>query len=158
MVLVVLFAALAGVVLFYLWRLWRRRHSPAIKTVAESTPATPDLADDTTTAEELPVDRWVALGRDLVAQGDLRLALRAFYFATLAHLADNDFLTIAKYKSNRDYVIEFRRRAHQHHDALTAFSKNVTLFDAAWYGMQDVTHDMVTLFTANHERIVRLGE
>jgi hypothetical protein len=66
-------------------------------------------------------------------------------------------LLIAPYKSNRDYIAELRRRAHEEKELVTVFSKNVTFFDKAWYGMYDVTMKHVEAFSSNHKRITALA-
>ncbi len=88
----------------------------------------------------------------------MRLALRALYFATLAHLADAKMLSVAKYKSNRDYVSELRRRVHEKKDLVSIFTANVTLFDKAWYGMYEVTMNDIDAFSSNYERITAFAE
>ena len=73
---------------------------------AEIVPARPDLNDASVTAAQLPEDEWLKLAGELLNQGDLRLALRAFYLATLAHLAAREIVSLARFKSNHDYEIE----------------------------------------------------
>ena len=99
------------------------------------------------------MDRWLNLARELTRKGSLRLALRAFYFATLAFLAQQDMIFIAKYKSNRDYEAELKRRAHERKDMIHIFSTCVKFFDNAWYGMGDVTLNDVNLFSSNFKQI-----
>jgi hypothetical protein len=99
------------------------------------------------------VDRWLNLARELTRKGSFRLALRAFYLAILAFLAQQDMIVIAKYKSNRDYESELRRRAHERKDIIDLFSGCVHYFDKAWYGMADVTLNDVDLFSSNFKRI-----
>jgi hypothetical protein len=55
---------------------------------------------------------WTRLGREFRQRGELRLALRAFYLASLSHLAAKGLVTVARFKSNRDYERELRRRGH----------------------------------------------
>ena len=83
----------------------------------------------------------------------MRLALRAFYFASLAHLATRNLITIAKFKSNRDYERELRRRGHSLPDLLSLFGENVSTFDSTWYGMHEINQEAVGQFLANVERI-----
>ncbi len=83
----------------------------------------------------------------------LRLALRALYLASLAHLGQRELIVIAKFKSNHEYERELRRRAQTREELLAAFGQNITTFEAAWYGMHEVTRDNLDQFTANFERI-----
>lgn len=91
-------------------------------------------------------------------QGSLRLALRAFFLATLAHLAKQEMITIAKYKSNREYEQELHRSAHHKQGIPALFSKNVAVFDRSWYGMYKVTPEDIKRFISNQERIMAFVE
>jgi len=128
----------------------RRRTGTAQVT---ATASTPDLEDEKTTADELPEDDWSRLGRRYLEQGDFRVALRAFYLATLAHLAARGLLTITRSKSNRDYERELRRRGHAIANLPALFGENVGIFDRAWYGLYEVDADVVEHFLGNLERM-----
>lgn len=147
----ILVAAVALVMLLVrAYRLgWRR--TEAIR--AEVISARPDLNDESVTAAQLPEDEWLKLARELLNKGELRLALRAFYLATLAHLAGREIVSIARFKSNRDYVFEVNRRARGSAELQAAFSANVSAFDRAWYGLYDVTGEVLAQFQSNFERI-----
>ena len=93
------------------------------------------------------------MGRELLGRGELRLALRAFYFASLTHLAARNLITIAKFKSNHDYERELGRRGHALPDTLSLFGENVSMFDRSWYGLHDVSPALVDKFLANFERM-----
>ena len=101
----------------------------------------------------MPEDEWLRLANEMLAKGDLRLALRAFYLATLAHLAAREIVSIARFKSNRDYETEVNRRARGATELRAAFADNVQSFDRAWYGLYEVTTDGVARFRSNFERI-----
>jgi len=150
LVLVGLFLCVLAIVL---WRTRRRRGKHQVRAVDEAISSRPDLTDDRVGADELPVDRWLALARELIEKGEWQLALRALYLASLAHLADHELITIARHKSNRDYELELKRRAHDQLDLVAVFSKNVAIFERAWYGMHEVTHEEMKRFTTNQERI-----
>jgi hypothetical protein len=140
---------------FLLYRVWRDRQ-PAVAAIAgEPIQPAPDLTDETLGADQLPEDSWTRLGRELLARGELRLALRAFYLASLAHLAGRNLIGLAKFKSNRDYENELRRRGHVFPDLLSLFAENVSVFDRAWYGLHEVTADAISRFEANVESIRR---
>jgi hypothetical protein len=141
-----------------LWRTWRRRRKREGGVVSEAISFTPDLTNDQLGADELSTDRWLALAQELMEKGEFRLVLRALYLASLAHLAEHEMITIAKYKSNRDYELELQRRAHDQLDLQAVFSHNVAMFDRTWYGMYEVTQEEMKHFTANQERIMACGE
>jgi hypothetical protein len=142
----------AGVLVAIAIRVWRRRNAP-VPVVAAVVTATPDLADENVGADQLPEDGWTTLGRDLLERGEYRLAIRAFYLATLAHLAKRSLIGIAQFKSNRDYEIELRRRAHAIPGMLALFSENLSVFERIWYGMHDVSRDLVQDFASTVDRI-----
>jgi hypothetical protein len=151
------FAVLAGVVcvlVMFLWRAWRRR-----KTVgavqAQAVPGVPDVADERVLATELPADGWLRQARELMEAGELRLALRAMYLASLSHLAQAELIRVASFKSNRDYERELTRRARHRDELLRAFGENVAVFERSWYGWHEVTREMLARFGANVERIQR---
>ena len=138
---------------FLLLRAWSRAKRRPSAIASEAVPMVPDLADENVGAEQLPENGWIKLGRELLERGEFRLALRAFYFASLAHLAARGLITVAKFKSNRDYERELRRRGHALPDLLVTFGDNVLVFDRSWYGMHEVNQELVGQFLANVERI-----
>lgn len=146
---VLLGAVLLGLAI-YSWRQYRKRkRTPPV--VAEPVAAVPDLTAETVTADALPVERWLALARELAARGELRLALRAYYLAGLARLAQQNLLTIARSKSNRDYWRELRRRAHALPGMLTAFEQTMLDFERVWYGDYPVDSDQLERFAATQQ-------
>ena len=112
-----------------------------------------DLEDEDVTASQLPEDEWMRLAREKMAAGDYRLALRALFLATLAHLGDQRILTIARSKSNGDYLREMRYRGRAPEPVKEAFHENVRAFERAWYGWHEVTPETMEGFTRNYERI-----
>jgi hypothetical protein len=135
-----------------LFRFWQKRQPP-IEAQAEAMPPAPDLDDERTGADQLPEDGWLQLARELLGRGELRLALRAYYLASLAHLAERNLIVIARHKSNRDYERELVRRAHAVPELTGLFSANVSIFDRAWYGRHDVTVEGLESFAANVSRM-----
>ncbi len=124
---------------------------------AEPAAAAVDLSADDVAADQLPQEQWWQMAQDLLARGDRRTALRAMYLASLAMLGERGLIRIARFKSNREYRRELDRRAHALGDIATAFGQNVSFFEDAWYGLHDVTDEIVRLFCQNHERIRRIG-
>ncbi len=150
--LVVLLIGLACVLAVILLRLWpgRDRRKP---TAAEAAQAIPDLEDEKVGADQMPEDGWAQLTRDLLSRGELRLALRACYLGSLAHLAARNLLSLAKFKSNRDYVRELDRRSHALPEVAEAFAENVLVFDRVWYGLHEVSQELLEHFMSNVERM-----
>jgi len=147
-----LLALVAGTAAIFFWRAWKGRRRTT-EAVSQAVGPVPDLADENVVASQLPEDEWLKLAGDLMGKGEMRLALRAFYLANLAHLARREMITVAKFKSNRDYAQELRRRARAWPEVQTAFAQNVTIFDRVWYGLHEVTADVLQLFQVNFEKI-----
>jgi uncharacterized membrane protein YuzA (DUF378 family) len=139
-----------------LYRVWRDRRPPAV-IASEPIQPGPDINDENVGADELPGDRWTKLAREFLERGELRLALRAFYFASLAHLASRNLISLARFKSNRDYERELRRRGHSFPDLLSVFGDNLGSFERVWYGRHEVNPELVDRFAANAERMKAAG-
>ena len=150
----ILIAVVVVIIGLLVWFLWRSR-SRAARIGMKATPATPlpDLTSDDVSGDELPVDGWTALALELLERGELRLAMRAFYFSSLAHLASRSLVNIAKFKSNRDYERELLRRSHALPNLTASFSDNVTIFDRVWYGQHAIDGELMQQFRGNVERI-----
>jgi hypothetical protein len=148
-----LIAVVASTLAIIIYRALRgRRKSPPV-IASEAILPVPDLADENVGADQLPEEGWTKLARELLAHGEFRLAMRAFYLASLSHLAARNLISIARFKSNRDYERELRRRGHSFPDLLSIFRQNISIFEAVWYGMHQVTADSVNQFALNVERI-----
>jgi hypothetical protein len=133
------------------------------RTAFQETPAAADiksvdLNDETITADALPRERWLDMARDMMAKGEARTALRAYYLAVLAQLGDRGRIAIARYKSNRDYLAELSRRSHAEPELLDLFSRCITSFERAWYGMHLVAESQLHQFVSDQERISLLVE
>lgn len=113
----------------------------------------PDLRSEEVIADQLPEDGWVRLAREHAARGELVLAIRASWLAGLAHLGRREFIRIARFKSNRDYDRELRRRARDRDALLSAFDANLLSFERCWYGQHEATLEHLQQFEGNLERI-----
>jgi hypothetical protein len=51
------------------WRMWQRRRKGAPESVVGTVSPAPDLEQDDVSADQLPMDRWLELGRGLMEQG-----------------------------------------------------------------------------------------
>lgn len=148
-----LLAVVASVLAIAILRMWRRRRRPAGEVEAQPVAALPDLDDENIVADQLPEDDWLRMARELAEQGDFRSALRALFLASLAHLAQREMITLARFKSNREYERELQRRARARPEVQTAFAENVTIYDRVWYGLHETSREIVDQFTSNLERI-----
>jgi hypothetical protein len=145
-------ACVVAVLVFLVWRAWKDR-SPRIVTTEVCAKPAPDITREDLDAAALPEEDWLNLARELMGKGELRLALRALYLATLACLARQELVTIAKYKSDREYELELQRRSHTHPHLVGIFAENRVLFESAWYGLHEVTRGIMDRFLRNQERI-----
>ena len=153
-VLILLLLLFIAVLIFVIFRIWRRQHTGVIAAVAAEVSAPPDLNDESTKADDLPANRWLVLAEELTAKGELRLAMRALYLATLAYLAEHQLITIEIYKSNREYEQELRRRAHERKELLSIFAKSLNLFECVWYGKYRIPRSEFNDYAANQKRIL----
>jgi len=146
-------AAIIGLVVFLI-HVWRNlRRPPAAAVASEPVLPAPDLMDENVRADQLPEDGWTKLARELLERGEFRLAMRAFYLASLAHLAARNLITIARFKSNRDYERELRRRAHSLPDLLAVFAGQISVFERIWYGTHEATGELAHRFAAGLEKL-----
>ena len=148
-----LVAVAAAALAIFLYRVWRGRQKSRTIVASEAIFPTPDISDENIGADQLPEDGWMKLARELLERGEFRLAMRAFYLASLSHLAARNLISIARFKSNRDYERELRRRAHAFPDLLSIFDDNLSVFERIWYGMHEVNPDLVNRFSDNVEKI-----
>jgi len=154
--LVVALAAVVVVIVLFLRHQLRRDDKDDAADDESTTQAKPDLERDDTTADQLPEEGWLGMAADLLAKRQYRLALRAMYLACLAGLAQRELVKIGRSKSNHDYVVELRRRAHATPGLMEPFLENVAAFETAWYGMHDVTESAVRRFRDNQQRMYTL--
>jgi len=150
-ILLIVVLAVALAIVFV--RMWQERHRRPLVTTAQVAAAKPDVADEATTADQMPEDEWLALARELAGRGELRLALRAVFLATLSHLAQRGFVHIARFKSNMDYRTELERRAHAQPGLLAPFEESTDVYEAVWYGNHAATSELLECVISNQERL-----
>jgi hypothetical protein len=155
---IVLLSGLLCTLVYILWRSWRRRQNAQAEIAATAVESTPDLEDESTTADDLPVNRWLELARELTEKGSLRQAIRAFYLAILADLAAHELITIEKFKSNREYEVELGRRAHQKEGLLKTFSNSRDVFERVWYGMYKISRPDLDHYAAIQKRLMTIAQ
>ena len=115
-----------------------------------------DLESEAVVATQLPEDEWIRMAREKIEKGEYRLAVRALFLASLAHLGEHGLLNISRFKSNRDYRGELSLKARSMPVVIEAFSENVSLFEWVWYGLHDIGKDAIERFTANYEKITSI--
>lgn len=132
----------AGGALFWL----RRQRATASLSIPQAIAPLPDLGEGAL-ASVRSEDEWFVLAGRLEAEGELRFALRAAYFGLLAGLAQREWLTIRRDRTNREYLDEFtrrwRRRPHAAVDSRATIPEKLRAslrqFDRVWYGSHLLT-------------------
>ncbi len=147
---------LAVWLIFWMIRWFKNARPVRSEETDDTAPMEVDLSDENITAEDLPLDRWLALAQEMVEQKDFRRALRAMYLSVLARLADSQRVQIARYKSNRDYAVELSRRAHVEPELLRVFDWCIGIFERSWYGMHPVDRQRLDQFMDQQKRIAEL--
>jgi hypothetical protein len=155
--LYVLAAAVLIALAIFIIRLVRNRQPPMETVTGEPIAPVPDLTDENIRADQLPEDGWTKLARELLERGEFRLAMRAFYLGGLAHLATHNLISIARFKSNRDYERELRRRAHAIPNLSSLFGDTILSFERVWYGTHEATIDLAQQFAANVDKLKASG-
>lgn len=121
---------------FVLIVLWRRRRKAGLILPASAyeLKSVPDIADDSTNADDLEKSAWLEMAGRLFEEGNFRLAVRAVFFAELCLLADERLLTLARFKTNREYLNELKRRAHSSKSIIDEFDSSRRIYERAWFG------------------------
>ena len=148
---------LMALVAFLGWRVWRRRKMLAMP-VEKTGQVLLDLTRADVDARALPEDGWLAMAREMRERGELRLALRALYLATLAYLAREDLISLAPHKSDREYERELRLRSHVRPQVPFFFAENRVVFERTWYGLNEVTPGVMERFLRNQESMRNDGQ
>jgi hypothetical protein len=137
------------------WVAWRtfQSRSRKSKSPARASTVPVRLDEDDLTADRLPEAGWLEMAERCLSEGNLRLALRAFYLANLAWLARQEFLSIDPGKTNREFEVELRRKARQSPEARALFSANVQAFERVWYGLHEVVEEDAREFRERAEEM-----
>jgi hypothetical protein len=147
----------AGTVLFWL----RRRREAAQLSIPLAIAPLPDLSDGAV-ASERSEDEWFALAVRLEREGELRLALRSAYLGLLAGLAQREWLTIRRDRTNREYLNEFTRRwrrrpqaaLEQRSEIPEKLHGSLRQFDRVWYGSYVLTPEAVTAYRHDQRELL----
>ncbi len=153
--------AIAGgislLLLLWLARRWwlERRHRIRTNSSPTQQPMPVDLNnEEETTADIMNPNAWRELAESLLADGKIKLATRALFLATIRILSDAQLLTIARGKTNGDYLSELQRRAVHSPETIKLFSSNLLLFERLWYGNHDISKSDFVQFKNRIEHII----
>jgi hypothetical protein len=147
----------AGAVFFWL----RRRREAAQLSIPLAIAPLPDLSDGAV-ASERSEDEWFALADRLEREGELRLAFRSAYLGLLAGLAQREWLTIRRDRTNREYLNEFTRRWRRRPQA--ALEQRIEIpeklrgslrqFDRVWYGSHVLTPEAAAAYCQDQRELL----
>lgn len=139
-------------------RILLQRRAGVVEAARATPVAVPNIEEESVTADALPEEGWLTLARELMERGELRLAMRALFLATLAVLAHREYIRIAKHKSNREYLREVERRAHSAPELSPELQQTVRAFEQVWYGDYAVDPPRFEQFNQRQERIRMLAK
>ena len=155
--IIAIMALVSAAVLFWL----RQRKQMASLSIPLAVAPIPDLSENAA-ASERSEDEWFALAIRLEGEGELRFALRAAYLGLLSGLAQREWLTIRRDRTNREYLNEFTRRwLRRPQAAIQARAEvpeklrgSLRQFDQVWYGSHAVTAEAVATYVRNQRELL----
>jgi hypothetical protein len=130
---VVIFAVAALLIAFAVWKYWGARGERVKKPKRRARVVLGEHLDADQTAADILAD-----AERLAREGNLRGAIRKAYVALLCELGDRRLVTLARHKTNRDYLSSVRESAPR---AYALFRPLTLDFERHWYGLEDATED-----------------
>ena len=144
-VIVLALAVLAYVVKLFLPRLLRNRR-PKKKTKQQARIVLGEKLEPDQSATDL-----LSEAEALARRGELRAAIRKAYIALLVELGDRKIISLAQYKTNRDYL-----RAVREVQPLYGDVKQLTdSFEQHWYGLAHATESDWLAFRAGYTQALK---
>ena len=153
---ILIFAGAVGAVLIIQKMFLPRPREEEIPTGGPSV-TTADLTDENILASDLPENEWMAMARELLDRGEVRLGIRALYLASLAHLAEGGIITLARHKTDREYEMEMVSRGEVLSGITAAFKDITGIFERSWYGMHSVPDHTLDHFKRRHTEVMTHG-
>jgi uncharacterized protein DUF4129 len=95
----------------------------------------------------------LAQADDLARAGDLRSAIRKAYIALLCELGDRKLISIAQYKTNRDYLSSVRDKGSLY----SSMRKLTNSFELHWYGLVPAGENDWNDFRSGYQKTLRTG-
>jgi hypothetical protein len=141
-VLILALVVLAYVIITFAPRVLNRRRAKR-KTKRE-----PRIVLGETLEPDKSANDLLAEAESLARQGDIRAAIRKAYIALLVEMGDRKLISLAQYKTNRDYL-----RAVRGLEPLYDNLKGLTdSFERHWYGFVRANEDDWTAFRSNYRK------
>jgi len=139
------FAVLAYVMKLFLPRLLRQRR-PKKKAKQQARIVLGEKLEPDQSATDL-----LSEAEALARRGEMRAAIRKAYIALLVELGDRKVISLAQYKTNRDYLRAVREIQPLYRDV-----KQLTdSFEQHWYGLAQATETDWTAFRSAYSRALR---
>jgi len=146
---VLIFAAVAGLLGFILWRFlpfFRARFGKREKRGRGDRVILGEIVG----ADENASDIFAEAER-LAREGDIRGAIRKGYIAVLCELGDRRLVRLARHKTNRDYLRD-AKRSPQVFEGLSGLTDN---FERNWYGIRGAVPEDWEAFKDGYDRTLR---
>lgn len=150
-----LLVVLLGIVLYIAAKVatqqWKFYHQESAQLESAVISAPVELTDEGARADALPEDGWLKMANELYARGEIRLAMRALFLATLSVLAERQFISIVRHKSNTEYLREVRQRGGG--PLWQTVSEGAGLYEGVWYGEHPATPEGYAAMRQSHEQV-----
>jgi hypothetical protein len=117
-----------GVIVLLIWRYGPRLVSGRSKKKKKREARI--VLGETLEPDQTAADLFAQADR-LAREGNLRAAIRKAYIALLCELADRKMISLAQYKTNRDYLNAVRDKGSLY----TSMRKLTNIFEVHWYGV-----------------------
>jgi hypothetical protein len=140
-VILLALGVLAYVVKLFLPRLLRNRSPKKKKTKQKARIVLGEKLEPDQSASDL-----LSAAEALARRGELRAAIRKAYIALLVELGDRKIISLAQYKTNRDYLKAVRDRPPLYGDV----KKLTESFEQHWYGLANATENDWLAFRAGY--------
>ena len=142
----------AGLMILYVaWQLFKRFKRPITAKARKKREARIVLGEKLQ-PEQTATD-LLAEAEALARAGDLRAAIRKGYIALLVELGDRNVISLAQYKTNRDYLRSVSN-VPQLHSPLQRLTES---FERHWYGVAQATPNDWQDFRARYTEALQTG-
>ena len=153
---ILLVTVIAGLLIWLVRHYLKNKQKLLLEKTAPPPRRTPDLTAADVCADELEQDEWRKLAHELMVSGDFRQAVRALYLSGIAAMADCRMLTVARGKTDFEYVRELLRRCHAIPDAGPLFTSEVNTFQKIWYGDYPADRAAAEAYEEQLDRLVAI--
>ncbi len=150
-IMIVVVSVAVLLILYVLWQLFKRFKRP-IEAKARKKREARIVLGERLQPEQTASD-LLAEAEALARNGDLRAAIRKGYIALLVELGDRDVISLAQYKTNRDYLraVSGLPRLYSPLERLTE------TFEQHWYGLAQATPNDWQAFRARYLEALQTG-